>query len=72
MFATIMTAKQLASEVNWNVVFDTAVVDTARRLAGQPTIAQNAAKCLDELVDLDVVDQYLKEHDELHARLIKH
>lgn len=69
MFATIMTTAHMASKVNWNVVYDTTVVDTARRLAGQKTIAQNAAQCLDELVDLDVIDQYLAEHDQFQEYL---
>lgn len=61
MLATILTAADMASKVNWT--------DAARKLSGRPTIAQNAAKCLDELVDLDVIDQYLAEHDDLQRRL---
>lgn len=69
MFTAVMTAAHAASKVNWNVVYDTAVVDSARRLAGQKTIAQNAAECLDALVDLDVIDHCLAEHDEFQAYL---
>lgn len=69
MFATVMTAAHAASKVNWNVVYDTTVVDTARRLAGQKTIAQNAAECLDTLVDPEVIEQYMREHDEFQAYL---
>ena len=50
--------------LNWN-----AFTDTIRLLIGQKTIAQNAAECLDELVDQDVIDQYLAEHDKFQEYL---
>lgn len=64
MIATALTAVTLASNTNWNPV-----VDAARRLTGQKTIAQNAAECLDELVDFGVIDQYLAEHDKFQEYL---